>query len=861
MFDTPAFTQGKKDVMFTNGTSNEVKSNGVTVYEYSFCRDVTLMDKKPLMAYKAAQLFQKNGTQVTKDRILLGEDETGAPLFAAPEKGCINLTSTLCHRLSAGSRSGKGLITMSVLACKGTDPNTAIFYVDRKPDMASIFAKISQGRMFTVNGGDMSGGDDVQGMYTDPDNPNSMLAKYYHSDKSKYKKYDYLTRGFSEPDFGSTYAGAFGDFVYAKAMIFTLGIIVARMHTIKAKEENNPVLNELLNMDGCVTVVLDEVTNWHHWFENKYMNTDGAQREAVKNSILYKFYDPTIGMEVGLDDANSENVMAMLDADKKLLLHSLETSYLEKKEAHLADPSNDKLRKEFESAYNKYKTEWEKHIKAKKDKDKGGSPSDVLCKLYWTTFFDKYKAMVDEFATIKNAGWNDQYAQTNDVFMIGQYITGCANDKEPIAFTKDKDKSVAVRGQAYADLPEGAGNACVDRTNSYMFGFAEVHANDWFTGRNLKDKDMDMSKYVQATAVDGDFGGKNQPADLANYLHVRGNWVYIYGGKQADYRGNSASSVPSVYTKLKPYLVFNEGDEPVSETTPYTAEEKAKHGSDKYRYIYGAASRVSFKDWEEIRKEHIDPEYKKTHPKSKCYGHLNKGLGLQGLIEEFKRTVDPACEFSPDWLAKSGDMANAICQKFGYTDYMDYLLDMSPKGIICWTDIYDVLVDPTLWHGNDPDADRRRLEKMFPRYANMNKLSLLSSDIKDSNEGTTDDLEYTEPILPEDDSLEYAEADSPVTQSQPDSEGTYEDSYTEDFDIDEDSEPAYSDNQKSAPVITDEERRQISDMVVEVVMGVVRDRLKAGVDIPDDEIHDCVVNTREQLEQMILADKQRGADN
>ena len=92
------------------------------------------------------------------------------------------------------------------------------------------------------------------------------------------------------------------------------------------------------------------------------------------------------------------------------------------------------------------------------------------------------------------------------------------------------------------------------------------------------------------------------------------------------------------------------------------------------------------------------PDGKKPSKNNPCYGQLEDGIGLKGLITEYKRTNAGMgnVDFDPTWLHRSGDIANKVCRKFGYKDYIEYLLDFSPKGIICGTDIIRLYTNPEL---------------------------------------------------------------------------------------------------------------------------------------------------------------------
>lgn len=744
IFNHEQFTQNAEGVSFDNAVV--VNVCGCTIYEYSFCKNAELMDKKPLFGYTAARLFQKQGLAISSDNILLGEDKTGAPLFASKDSP-VYLGTRLCHRFSAGSRSGKGVMTMNILASSLASENP-VFYIDRKPDIGSCLAGISEGKMFVVNGGDTNGSTDTFNTF----NPNSkndhnMLNSWISANKKSFKR-SYLTKIFGD-DFGDSYAGAFGDFVYMKAMILALGIITARIHFTANKANITPDGLVDLAMDKKVTVVLDEITNWHHLFEHEYFCTDATASQLDKSAVK-KYYKPGLGVESV--DGSLDAIEETLSDDEQNLFNAKKTAYMEAKSAWEENKSDAKLLKAFETA----KTSLEKTLKSiSKKSSSNKSSNDLLCELYWSTFMDKYRAFISYLVKYTSAGYTDSMNTDNDVFYIGQFLNGYPNMGDPINFNKDGTVRQAGMPDASFKVAEGIG--AEDRTRSYMLGFAEAFYGgcDWFIGRNIKDKADPKSERMNQ------FGGKALDPTMDSWLHTRGQWAFIPGGGQQQYRGGSAEFLPSSMIQLKPYLVLNTNDEMLGAEvlsegdtkevkgysgTPYTKEMAKKHENDKYSYVYGAANRVGFSDWEKIRLSHIVPQINGSKPSesNRCYGKLEEGIGLKGLITEYKRTTpnNSGVEFSSDWLAASGMMADSIVQHVSrgqFTSYIDYLYDMSPSSIICVDDI-------VLAYSNDTANldDAEFLKRRFPRYAHTNSIGLLSSksdeDISNSNLSLDEDF-------------------------------------------------------------------------------------------------------------------------
>lgn len=705
LFDSVYFTQNSQGVSFPDANVIEVKSVNCTIYEFSFCRQQELMDKKPLFGYEAARLFQYQHRRISYDNILIGEDENGSPLFSN-QGGIINIQGHVAHRISAGSRSGKGVMTMNILASSAAS-GAAIFYIDRKPDIGSELAYITDGNMFLVNGGDLQSGEDTRKCFIENDGSYGFMLQGYKAKGKGSFKYPYLTEVFGS-GFGDAWAGAFGDFIYMKAVIFCLSLIAARMYFI-----SNPPSAECrdaLGIDRNVIVVIDEITNWHHWFESKYFPSDPYDQERTMAGVLHKFYSSTLGKASAGDDESSV-IRDKLKKDAKAMLPEYEARY-EQAKANL-EAAEGADRDKAMKAVNSAKSALDKALK-----EAGVGEKDLDKKLYWSTFFDKYASSLDIVASIKNAGIKPEHTSMNDVFMIGQFISGVSNMRtnEPIAYTSDG--KIAKQGTLEAEeYPlRNPGVATEDLDRSYMLGFAELVGCDWFTGRNLTNKD-DVYSPRYPNFGGSRLGEKNPGLD--NWLHTRGNWIYIPDGSQKDFR----QGMPDIskVVKFKPYLVLNANDEPSGGDEIYTESYRKEHkvSTSVYKYVYGAADRVGIRSWKEIRKKHL----KRNH-KPPAYGQLEDGIGLRGLIKEYMYT-DPAkagCSFDKNCLSDSKVMADRICQRFGYEGYMDYLLDLSPRGIIGAQDIIDAYEVEGY-----AENENVRLPRMFPRYFNTGNQGLLSS--------------------------------------------------------------------------------------------------------------------------------------
>lgn len=739
-----AFTGGSQGLYYRPGVVTALE-DGESIVDFTFVRDTKLADAKPLFGFQAARLFQQNGTRITADNILIGEDENGESVFST-KGGTIHLQERIVHRFNAGSRSGKGVMTMNIIASMVAS-GALLFYIDRKPDMAGEFANITKGHMFLVNGGQVATKEDIHHHY---DPHKGYLDGRAHPDFSK--RYRHMTAVFKD-DFYSGYETTYGDFVYWKAMIFVLGLVMARGYFMTAPNEEAQKVLGLGEDPKRFVIVLDEITNWHHNMESKYFPSD--PKLGADSGNLKRYYKANYGNE----DVNSPNFS--FDEVKETLaqaditaFEALKQNYETASEAWHNSPEDKKLYSE----YTKAQKDLEALIKKIEGKNKGKNDDDADIILYWSTFFDKYRSALQIYDSLGNASLSDKgdFIGLHDIFYIGQNISGVPKlgSEPPYPFKADgKVATAGTRENAERQLVKTSYDGKnADYDGSYMLGFAEAVGCDWFFGRNLKNPNN------LAEAKVCNFATEDQ--SINSWLHERGNWGYLDGCSQADVR----AAMPKTPFLFKPYLVLNTNDEPSSPhgedifSTEFRKQQVRVKGIDgtspldetEYKFVYGAADRIKgltgdYETWKKCRREFVTADYrdKALSPDAwETYGHLEKGVGLAGLIEEYMRTNPEKANFelndetADSLFAGSMKIADAVCQRFGYANYEEYLYDMSAKGIIGAQDIIDSFMIPE--YATNPKV---RYERQFPRYKNTNKMHLITggSEAPDSPEETADE--------------------------------------------------------------------------------------------------------------------------
>lgn len=237
----------------------------------------------PLFAYKAYLALQNQGIQPTWDNMILGMFEDGTILKNG--KNGVSLGSRLTHHIVAGSRAGKGVMTMNILA-SGIYSNKAIFYLDRKPDMASLFKSISP-NMFAINGGGYGEQYDTYNQFNNIDS----LVNWNNVP-------DYVCKLL---DFPKTW-DSFGDLFYMRALKLVMAIIVARGDG----QLNNPNLG---GEDGILLVV-DEFKN----FQESY--------SAIVEKVLSRIPPSSYMLDVGKLQNDK-----LKDYEKEKLLRDFGLSY------------------------------------------------------------------------------------------------------------------------------------------------------------------------------------------------------------------------------------------------------------------------------------------------------------------------------------------------------------------------------------------------------------------------------------------------------------------------------------------------------------------------------------------------------
>lgn len=594
----------------TNITEGRTLRDGNTPLPYNvieFRHDFNskLTEAEPLFGYTAVNLFKQRGIAIEWDRILLGEDIKGTPIFAdLSDKDGIPLQANTVHNMMAGSRSGKGVMTMNILSV-GLGSEKPIFYIDRKPDMSVMFYEMTDGNMFVVNGGQYIPKNDPRNVFSDT----GVAIKGWENAYDKMP--EYLKAVFNR----RTYEGDFGDFVYFRAMYFCICLILAR----SAFSSDTSIYPSLGGNNGVI-FVFDEFKNWQELFEQKFFTPNGVfGSHRLDKSMKKQYNNNLVTIENKIDMLNSGDLKP------------------ERAKAYERDVNN--LRKENKLLI---------------------KPLDV----YSHTLMDKYGETIKAVSTLLSAGFKDGEAPKTDIFVIGQHI-------EIDGYNGSTEKS-----GTYSERESGQFN-CNENTKgkSLMRGLLDSFFHDWFMGYN---EDGANQKCYMGANIEG---------SKANRLITKKHyWGYSNGTSMSTLR----NSEPSETIYFKPYLVLNNA----LEDDPNNLEKIKDPVTDKeilnpdYTFVKQCRDRVNEAVpnlWETVRKKHLISGYTVTDDE-KWYGHLNQGIGFEGLASAVCQTRGIVLD-KETTLKSSLDIANFVANQMGYSSYKELLFDFSPEGLFSSDDM------------------------------------------------------------------------------------------------------------------------------------------------------------------------------
>ena len=265
----------------SNADREVVEEKGYPSYRMvRFIGNAQVANGTPLFAYKAldAQLRGGGAGKFDLNNMIIGMDINGNIVRAGSGENDLNFKNTT-HYILAGTRAGKGVMTLNLLAATLVS-KTALIYLDNKPDMLSMLYAIEP-NMFGLNGNELSAHNLDEG--TDLFSNCQSLRDVINEDHIPSFINDYNNQG------GVSWE-SLGTLFYVRSMILVSGILALRC----AMKD----LKGMLGGDG-LTVVYDEFRNVGRNY-NKIFDTwksllapNRDSRDLLRTFKEYKSVDPS----------------------------------------------------------------------------------------------------------------------------------------------------------------------------------------------------------------------------------------------------------------------------------------------------------------------------------------------------------------------------------------------------------------------------------------------------------------------------------------------------------------------------------------------------------------------------------------
>ena len=420
----------------SSSETSQGKSLTVNIYEYRYDLNPLLTEAEPLFGYLIHKQNQKRGVKSSWNRILYGQSPTGKEIYSSKEDEPINMQFKLIHNIYAGSRAGKGVMTMNTLAAALAD-GKPVFYLDRKPDICAVMHEASNGKMFVINGGQQ----EIKGAKHEPFNASTFGGDAPATSMVGWKKIStYLS---STPDIASLFDSnitnyqVYGDLAYFRAFIFTLGLLALRTKIKSSK----PELYAQMNGDKGLVIIIDELTNFESNFTTMFSNSNSPLFIAAVGTSKKGKTEEEISNEIKLKSMKLEEAR-----NAKQPKQSTITQLVTEIEA---------LKKELNTA---------KDIKT----------------VYARTFYEKAYKSYKKCAELGRAGWKNEEEFRSDIFVLGQSLT-------PKYYDEADNSQGKLNEQTFFQRKSGSPNllVSVEQADPVRSILEIIQSENWFLGGNM----------------------------------------------------------------------------------------------------------------------------------------------------------------------------------------------------------------------------------------------------------------------------------------------------------------------------------------------------------------------------------------
>lgn len=250
-------TKGGDEGAYLSSSLNRTNEIEYKVREYAHEFNHKLNNAMPLFAYRALEALKKKKEKIEYSNLVLGQNLDGTILRNGDK---VDLNNTLTHLIIAGSRSGKGVMTLNLLV-GALNSNKAIIYLDNKPDMASMLSLLAGGNTqsgpsgFFLNGGYFADDEQHQFYKNAPFDINGWINTEHIPFEARKIWGDNIVWGGSQ-DYN------YGDLFYMKALVLVSSIIVAA----SSNDSNEQFVKDIGGEKG-IFFVCDEISR----LQNRFM--------------------------------------------------------------------------------------------------------------------------------------------------------------------------------------------------------------------------------------------------------------------------------------------------------------------------------------------------------------------------------------------------------------------------------------------------------------------------------------------------------------------------------------------------------------------------------------------------------------
>lgn len=643
------------------------------IIEFGYLFDVAYVEGTPVFAFTEVIRNANNGYLPIWKDMALGRKFDGSPVCNNSQIGFYN---TLWHLIIAGSRSGKGVMTLTALAAACMN-NKGLIYLDNKPDMFSTLLST----LYTI---DPELTEPTQVALFNGGWNNTRFDNVITADKSGLLPYNdrflgYLKQGKASlfdieskeenkkllPSYfkGELHEREIGNLAYHRLVQLIHGVVF-----YKAMTSTDTVLNDA----GDLVIIIDEY--------NQYLNSF--------NNAIAKFYSSIMPQE--------DKVLSALDKALEVAKKEKATKKRGQSEPEMTEDEA------VEWGFNNFTKKYKRSI----------GPFNYYSLAYLETEYRNYQELV----SLKNAGGNGgtlppELCKEMDIFIIGQHAT--LEPMRPVENTSFKE----VFGERYQSVENSGIKSGVKGDN---FDIKRLSNNFFLTGPLGNGTDACFGyhadeKWILNQRVDGSKSpAKSKLTETARYFAYLPNGLDVLS--DLPYFSSDRNQVAKMddfankATYFKPYLILNDNSHAYTDSLTATCIQKShvsraslfgKYGDEETRdYI----SKNDMNSEIESNLMHTEKE-RKSNP-DKHTADYDDGVGLMGYMDVISETInshlddiDAPTTFPSDSaealktsFRKGASLLQKVVETLGYKgSWLQFLYDMRIEWMFTINDITQAL--------------------------------------------------------------------------------------------------------------------------------------------------------------------------